>query len=177
MGGTPDGVLSRDAEKDEDCLIELPHFRSGQCANASAQALPPNRRDLVRHDTTGFRKPIFAVRGKRDTKQWGIGWIAGQRTDSHGTGVLEAIILYDHDRTGFSSVIATARSDPQLSPLHPKSISPMASTKSWSDSACSLLATASDCLRASSANPGARVSGTHTCRGRSPCSRKRVRCR
>ena len=47
----------------------------------------------------------------------------------------------------------------------------IASTKAWSSFSCSLSAMARDCRRASSSKPGARVSGTQICSGRSPWRR------
>lgn len=64
---------------------------------------------------------------------------------------------------------------PDVGPPHSSGHADTESMKAWSSRAYSLVATALDWRWASSANPGARSSGTQICTGRSPWSRNRAR--
>ena len=94
-----------------------------------AQALAPDGRDLVDHHAAGLVQAVLGTGRQRDAKQRRVGGIARQGADGDRARVLEPVILNDHDRARLAGVVAAARRDPELAPLHPAGVSLIASMK------------------------------------------------
>ena len=109
--------------------VDPSHVGDGEGADPPAQVLPADSGDLVDHDIAVFVETVLRTGRKQEAKQRGIGRIAGQGADGHGTCGLETVVLHDDDRAGLAGIVAAARRDPQFAPLYPASISLMASIK------------------------------------------------
>ena len=106
----------------------------------------------------------------------GVGSVVSRQTVAESSSV-EAIVLNNDGGTRLTGIVARACNGPDLAAFHSSSHiqEESDSMKAKSSFACGLRASARDWRRASFANSGERVSGTHIWIWRSPCARMRVR--
>ena len=158
----------------------IARFRRTISASASLPMRRPSfglwhRRNLVDHQSRGRLQPVALLGFDRKTQQRSLGRIAREGADRNGLGRVEAIVLHDHDWTRLARIVRAASRRPNLTAPHSSLSIEIASMKASSLAACRLDATSRDCIEASLANWGERVSGTHTWMGRRPCARRRSR--
>ena len=145
----------------------------GEASDPLAEFRALDRRDLVDHQPARLSDPGRAVCVDGDPEQRGVGGIGRHRTDRHGRGRVEQVILDDHHRPWLAGVPTASRRRPDLSSLHAPS--PRASMKAWSSPSLLLDATLTAWSCACWANWGDRTSGTQSCTGRNPWARSRSR--
>ena len=170
-------ALSGHAEKYDRCTSDLLHVGVAENSNPPMKAIAANGRNLVHHSVAAFVQPVSGRRRKRNSEQRRRSLVCSQSADGNRRSLVETVVLKNHHGPGFSGVVAAAGCYPEFTAVHSSSNSEIESMKAWSSSAWVLAAMARDCLRASSAKPGLRVSATHICTGRRPCWRSRARCR
>ena len=108
-------VSAGQSEEDEDRSPEADHLLVIQATEALAELGPGNGRDLVDHEAARLAQPVCVIRLDPQAEERGLGRIGGERTDGHGIGGVEAVVLDDRDRTGLPDVAASGGSRPDLS--------------------------------------------------------------
>ncbi len=134
-----------------------------------------HRSHFVDHESARFLQAVERGRFNVQAEQRGVGRVRGEGTDGDRVGI-EAVVLDDHCRPRLPGVAGTACNGPDFSTPHSSGHEETESMNSWSSAAATLAATARDWRCASSANPGARTSGTQIWTGRRPCALSRARC-
>ncbi len=173
-------LLPGHSEEDQYPALDLKHFGCRHPADAVPKSGSTHRGDLVEHDAAQSRQTVGSVWLQGDSQQRNGGGGCSQRADRDGVSGVEAVILDDQDGARLAGIALDRRGGPEFPAPHRVSGSSSlnvdsASTKAWSSSAVLLLAASKDWRWASAANPGLRVSGTHTWRGRRPWLRSLAR--
>ncbi len=123
---------SSNSQEDQNGAIQPHHILVSKAANIRPDFCFRNSRDLIHHQATNSSQSVGLARLNEESKKRSISWIGSERAQRNRIRHVEPVVLKNHHRTRFSSVVLTARNGPNLAALHVPPQSEMASIKSWS---------------------------------------------